>query len=51
MHYQIQKYISNQPMHINISDTFYLQYSDQHVLAGNPAIFRVIFLLQEYNCG
>jgi hypothetical protein len=27
------------------------QYSHQHVLAGIPAIFTVMFLLEEYKCG
>ena len=38
-------------MHLNIYDLFYSQYSNQHVLAGNPVIFRVIFLLQECSYG
>jgi hypothetical protein len=32
-------------------DVFYSQYSYQHVSAGIPAIFRVVFLLQQYICG
>jgi len=34
-------------MHFNMYDIFYSQYSHHHHLA----IFRVMFLLQEYNCG
>ena len=32
-------------------DVFYSQYSHEHVSTGIPAIFRVMFLLQEYNFG
>jgi hypothetical protein len=46
-----QKYINNQQIHLNIYDTFYSQYSHQYVSTGIPAIFRVMFLLQKYNCG
>jgi hypothetical protein len=35
-------------MHHIIYDKFYSQYSQQHVSAGFPAIFRVILLSQEY---
>jgi len=35
-------------MHFNVCDAFYSQYSHQHVSAGILAIFRVMFLLQEY---
>jgi len=38
-------------MFFNIHYTFYSQYSQQHVSAGILAIFRVMFLLQEYICG
>jgi len=34
-------YVNNQQMCFNIYDVFYSQYSRQHVLAGNPPIFRV----------
>jgi len=44
---QIQKYINNQQVYFNVYDVFYSQVSHQHVLAGIPAIVRVI-LLQEY---
>jgi hypothetical protein len=37
-------------MYFNMYDVFYSQYSHQHLVAGNPAIFRVT-LLQEYSCG
>jgi hypothetical protein len=47
----ILKYRNNQQIHLNIYDTFYSQYSHQHVSAGIPAIFRVMFLLQKYNWG
>jgi hypothetical protein len=32
-------------------DVLYSQCSHQHVSVGIPAIFRVVFSLQEYNCG
>ena len=32
-------------------DVLYSQCSHQHVSVGIPAIFRVAFSLQEYNCG
>jgi hypothetical protein len=38
-------------MHYNIYDVIYSEYSHQQVLANNLATFRVMFLLQEYNCG
>ena len=38
-------------MHFNIYNVFYSQYSHQRVSAGISAIFRVMFLLQEYTCG
>jgi len=38
-------------MHYNIYYVIYSEYSHQHVLASNLAIFRVMFLLQAYNCG
>ena len=47
---QIEKYVNNQEMRFNNHDVFYSQYSHQHVSAGIPAIFRVLFLLQESNC-
>jgi len=31
--------------------TFYSKYSHQNISASIPAIFRVMFLLQEYSCG
>jgi len=40
-------YVNNQQMCFNIYDVFYSQYSHHHVSAGNPAIFSVMFLLQE----
>jgi hypothetical protein len=43
--------MNHQQMHFNIYDVSFSQYSHQHVLAGIPAIFRVMFLLEEYNCG
>jgi len=43
------KYITSNNMHSNIYDVFYSQYSHQHVSVGIPAIFRVIFLLQQHN--
>jgi len=42
------KYIKIKQMHFNIYDAFYSQYFHQHVSAGISAIFRVMFLLQEY---
>jgi len=35
-------------MHFNMYDIFYSHCSRQHVLAGIPAIFRVMLLLHEY---
>jgi len=35
-------------MYFSVYDVFYLQYSNQCVSASIPAIFRVMFLLQEY---
>ena len=35
-------------MYLNVYEIFYLQYSHQHVSASILAIFRVMFLLQEY---
>jgi len=46
---RIQKCINNQHIHFNVYDVFYSQYSQQHVSAGISAIFRVIFILHEYN--
>ena len=37
--------MNNQPMHYNIYDVFYWQYSHQHVSAGIPAIFSVIIII------
>jgi len=36
-------------MHFNIMMNFYLKFVHQHVLASNPAIFRVT--IQGYGCG
>jgi hypothetical protein len=47
---QTLKY-ANKQMHCNICDVLYAQYYNEHVSAGNSAIFRVMFLLKEYNCG
>jgi len=47
----IQKYANNQQMRLYIYYIFCSQYSNEHVSAGIPAIFRVMFLLREYNCG
>jgi hypothetical protein len=38
-------------MHFNIYHVSFSQYSHQHILAGIPATFKVMFLLEEYNCG
>jgi hypothetical protein len=46
----IQKYKNNQKLHFNIYDVLYSYNSHQQVLAGIPAIFRLM-LLQEYTCG
>jgi len=35
-------------LYFKVYDVFYSQYSHQHVSASIPAIFRVMFLLQEY---
>jgi hypothetical protein len=35
-------------MHFNIYYVFYSPCSHQNVLAGSPAIFKVMLLLQEY---
>ena len=58
-HYAFQKFpffcvtlcINNQQVNFDIKDIFYSWCSHQHVSAGNRAIFRVMFLLHEYNCG
>ena len=42
-------YINDQQMQLNIYDISYSQYSHQHFSAGIAAIFKVIFLLLEYN--
>jgi hypothetical protein len=47
----IQKYISNQQMHFNIYDVYYLRYFHQRVSAGIMVFFKVILLLQECCCG
>ena len=44
------KYINNQQMLFSIYDVFYSQCSHQHVAAGILAIFRMMLLLQEYEC-
>ena len=49
--YYHKKFANNQQMHLYIQYIFYSQYSDQHVSAGIPAIFKVRFLIQEHNCG
>jgi uncharacterized membrane protein len=41
-------YVYQEPMHL-MSYVFLLWYFDLHVSAGNPAIFRVTFLLQKYS--
>jgi len=41
--------ISNQQNSLNSTDVYLLRYFHLHILAGNPAIFRVTFLLQEYS--
>jgi hypothetical protein len=43
------KYTKTNKMHSNIYDVLYSQCSHQHVSVGTTAIFRVIFLLQQYN--
>jgi hypothetical protein len=47
----MQKYVNNQQIHFNIYGIFYSQYTFQYISAAIPAIFRVMFLLEEYNCG
>jgi len=47
---QIQKSINNQQMQFSILLCIHLQYFHRHISTGIPAIFRVMFLLQEYNC-
>ena len=37
-------------MRLYTYDILYSEYSHQHVSAGIPDIFKVMFLLQEYNC-
>jgi len=37
-------------MHFNFMIYFYLYCLHQRVLASNPAIFRVMFLVQGYSC-
>jgi hypothetical protein len=41
--------IKNQQNSLNSTDVYLLWYFHLHVLADNPAIFRVTFLLQEYS--
>jgi len=41
----------NQQMHFNTYEEFCPQYSHQHVSVSILAIFKVMFLLREYNCG
>jgi hypothetical protein len=36
-------------MYFNCMMYFYLYYLEQHVSASNPAILRLMFLIQEYN--
>jgi len=49
---QTQKYINDKKKCISIFyNVFHSRYSHQHVSAGITAIFRVIFFLQECNCG
>ena len=45
----IIKCIKNQQNALNLTAVFSLLYFHPHVSAGNPAIFRVTFLLQEYS--
>ena len=40
--------IKNKQNSLNPTALFLLWYFHLHVLAGNPAVFRVTFLLQEY---
>ena len=47
----IHKDISNQRMHFNIYDVYYLRHSHQHVSAGIMAFFKVILLLRGCSCG
>jgi hypothetical protein len=47
---QTQKYVNKQT-HSNIYDVFYARYSNEHVSASISAIFKVTFLLKEYNRG
>jgi len=44
------KICKDQQMHCSFKMYFYLLYSHRHVSASNPAIFRMMFLTQEYNC-
>jgi len=43
------KCVNIQQMHYNFKMYLYL-YIQQHASASNPAICRVMFLIQEYNC-
>jgi len=36
----IQKYINNRKIHVNINDAYYLRYSHQHVLACIMVFFK-----------
>ena len=38
-------------MYFNIYNVFYSRHSHKHVSTGTPTIFRVMFLLREYECG
>jgi hypothetical protein len=46
----IQRYKNNQQLHFNIYDVSYSQNSHKQVLAGIPAIFKLM-LFQEYTRG
>jgi len=46
----MKQFKNNQQNALKYSTVFYSQYSHQHVSAGIPIIFRVMFLLQEYSC-
>jgi hypothetical protein len=41
-----RKYINNHQMHFNVYDVLYSKYSQEHVLAAIPAIFREMLSLQ-----
>jgi len=44
------KCINNQQTHFKFKMDFYLYYLHQHVSASNPAIFRVMVLIKDYDC-